>query len=216
MAEEADKSKLVQTIVHNVDPLRKLHASPYLEQADAWLNRVLNGMHIKQVLNWAHPQCFHKSAWFSFWPCHSYQPPCHYLEPFSTYSAKHKHLDVFRRTYEGLEDDQYLDPLDGRVRKLFVQTSRRIYDTGNDTSWRRTYIENVSPWILRLAWWSRAGLITRKKDRIMKQGTALKYFQARTAILNAEQWTQLGIRWIPSCIGLLILVSLPEPHRKFL
>lgn len=204
MAEEPDKSNLVLTSVHNIDAPPHSEASPYIQKADVWLNRVLQAIRIKQAFHWTHPQCFHESAWFSWWPCHSYQPPQHYFA--KAYSVQHKHLDVFHRAYEGLEDDQYLDPIDGRVQKLFVQTIKQIYDTDNDTSWRRTYIENMSPWILRLAWWSRAGLVTKNRDHSAKRG-AWKDVQARTASLNAEQWTQLGIRWIPSCIGLLILVS---------
>ena len=145
MAEEADKSNLVLTSVHKVNTTPHSNASPYIPRADAWLNRVLQAMRVKAAFQWIHPQCFHENAWFSWSPCHSYQPPRHHFETSSeSHCSRYKHLDVFHRTYEGLEDDQYLDPLNGRVRRLFVQTIRQIYDTNNDTTWRRTYIENVS------------------------------------------------------------------------
>lgn len=208
MPEELDKSSLVLTSIRKVDTPSHHDTSPYIQRADVWLNQFLQTIRIKKVFHWVHPRCFHENAWFSWWPCHSYQPPRHYLETSrEAYTAMHKHLDVFHRAYEGLEDDQYLDPIDGRVRHLCVQTLGQIYNTSNDTTWRRTYVENVSPWILRLAWWSRAGLVMGKKDYTAKHGRAWKNVQARTASLSSEQWTQLGIRWIPSCIGLLVLVS---------
>lgn len=194
--------------VRQIDAPSNHDTSPHIRQADVLLNKAIRALRLKKIFHWADPRFFHESAWFGWQSPHSYQPPRHYFDTTGdSQSARYKHLDVFHRYYIGLEDDQYLDPLNDRVRRLFVQTIDRIYDTDNDTSWRRTYVRNVSPRLLRLAWWSRAGLLMAKKGHATKQGTAWKSLQARTTSLTADQWAQLGLRWLPSCIGLLVLVG---------
>lgn len=191
------------------------NTNPYLLEADTLLNRTIVALRIKQMFHWLHPLYFHDRAWYGWQGAHSYQPPDHYFHHHNQALAKHKHLDAFRRSHEAYEDDKFLDPVDGRVRWLFVQTIGEIYDTNNDTTWRRTYVENVSPWLLRLAWWSRAGFIAAKEDSSLKDdrsaersNTIWNKFKSKFTTLSPEDWAQLGIRWLPSCIGLTILVSL--------
>jgi hypothetical protein len=50
-------------------------------------------------------------------------------------------------------DDRYISSFDGKIKKLVVQASDDIYDAPGNTTWRRTFIRNVSPFHLRVANW---------------------------------------------------------------
>ena len=93
-----------------------------------------------------------------------------------------------QRVNEFAAEDYYLSPADGHLAKLFVQSTQEIYDANPNSTWRRTFIRNQSPWILRVANWvledlSKGGQEARNEDLAM---TALK--------------------WIPSCLAILFLV----------
>lgn len=196
----------------NADELRDEQnrmENPYLLEADTFLNRAASKIRIKRAFHWLDPKFFHEQAWFSWSAPHSYQLPGHYYRSQSGGQINiYKHRDVFRRKHAGLNDDRFLDPLDGRVRKLFVQTVSHIYNSENDRTWRRTYIENVSPYIIRLAYWPYSHMpdLTRgfpthrdaPETSILRMGT-----------WKQEQWIHVGVRWLPACLGLLILVRTP-------
>lgn len=179
--------------------------NPYLLEADNWLNRAVHNLALKQKLQWIDSDFFHNSAWFSWSIPHSYQIPRRYYGPNGDKKSELKHLDVFRREYEGLKDDRYLDPLDGRVQKLVVQSTEAIYNQRNDTTWRRTYMRNVSPYIIRLAYWAMPSVPSSQESSAI---TDERKSHAVTALASwkKEQWMHVGQRWLPTCIGLLIMV----------
>ena len=177
--------------------------NPYLAEANAWLNRAVQRLAVKRSLHCMNPKLFHKRAWYSWLPPHSYQLPGQYYGRIVVEDETYKHRDVFRRRYTGLDDDRYLSPLDGRVERLVVQSTNRIYDTNNDSTWRRTYIENISPYLVRVAFWP-----TSNMPRIEKSADDHEDLDKMTGFLgwNQQQWTHVGIRWLPACIGVLLIV----------
>jgi hypothetical protein len=166
-------------------------------------------MRLKKTFNWMHPEFFHPAAWFSWSPPYSYQLPGYYYLGLGSVSesSQQKHRDVFRRKYTGAEDDRFINPIDGRVEKLVVQSKKEIYDHKNDTTWRRTYIGNNSPYIIRLAYWpmsyltSRDGKLYRKKH---------EYGDRRDRVISwdSDQMRQAALRWLPACLGMFLLVCL--------
>ena len=179
--------------------------NPYLLEADNWLNRTVHKLGLKQKLQWIGPDFFHNSAWFSWSIPHSYQIPRWYYGPKGDKKSPLKHLDVFRREYEGLKDDRYLDPLDGRVQKLVVQSTKATYNQLNDTTWRRTYMKNVSPYIIRLAYWTMPPVPSSRESSAITDECKSHEITA-LASWKKEQWMYVGRRWLLTCIGLLIMV----------
>lgn len=99
-----------------------------------------------------------------------------------------------QRVWKGTEDDRYLSPWDGHLAKLVVQATQDIYDGAQNTTWRRTFIRNASPVYLQLA-----------------------NFPFNSVPVDPEQWTGndwaiVAIRWVPTCLGLLCVVSF---HLRF-
>jgi hypothetical protein len=184
--------------------------NPYLLEADNWLNRAGHKLGLKQKLQWIDSDFFHESAWFSWSIPHSYQIPGRYYsitvgrEPNGNKSEL-KHLDVFRREHEGREDDRYLDPVDGRVQKLVVQSTRATYNQRNNTTWRRTYMRNVSPYIIRLAYWPVSSVPSSQESNAVTD-ERMSHEITAMASWKKEQWMHVGLRWLPTCIGLLIMV----------
>ena len=162
---------------------------------------------LKQKLRRIDSDFFHNSAWFSWSVPHSYQIPGQYYssiierEPNGD-KPELKHLDVFRREHEGREDDRYLDPVDGRVQKLVVQSTKATYNQRNNTTWRRTYMRNVSPYIIRLAYWPVSSVPSSQESSAVTD----KRKVMALASWKKEQWMHVGLRWLPTCIGLLIMV----------
>ncbi|KAK5086065.1 hypothetical protein LTR70_007495 [Exophiala xenobiotica] len=186
--------------------------NPYFREAHSIRNQAARAFKVKAWLFWIDRRHFHEYAFFGRRFPESYQLPGYYHKPNTNdASQKRRHQDAFRRRFEGWDEDRFLDPLNGKVRKLFVQTVDEMYDVPNDTSWRRTYIRNISPWLLRLAWWpyshmpndAVSGSTTHK--RTMKGIVAA--LQARVGNWDAQQWAQMSVYWLPACVGLLILAS---------
>lgn len=200
-----------QSHVHTGQSLHK--ENPYLTEANNLLNRVLRKPTTKSALRWINPKFFHDKAWYSWVPPHSYQMPGYYYKPVQ--GERHNHRDVFHRKYTGLEDDRYLNPVDGRVERLVVQSTRAIYDKENDTSWRRTYLENISPYLVRLAYWpiSKMPPVTKPDVEGMQEVKDSEEVDEMLAIFSwgKDQWIHVGLRWLPACIGLLLLVSMKNP-----
>ncbi len=183
--------------------------NPHHFDADNLLNRVVHKLHLKAAFHWYDPKFWHERAWFGWVaPC-SFQLPGHYYKSASGKNIElWKHRDVFRRKHAGWNDDRYLNPLDGRIQKLCVQTVNEIYETENDTTWRRTYIENVSPWIIRLAFWP----YSHMPDPSRSYSAEYAVHKTGPSGLRAwkqEQWLHVGLRWLPASIGLLLLMSYP-------
>ncbi|KAL5326555.1 hypothetical protein ACEPPN_004241 [Leptodophora sp. 'Broadleaf-Isolate-01'] len=66
---------------------------------------------------------------------------------------KFRHQDSLQRVHEGPSDDRYINPVDGRVMELIVQCADRVYRGPRNSTYRRTYIRNVAPIMLRVADW---------------------------------------------------------------
>ncbi|EXJ60457.1 hypothetical protein A1O7_04610 [Cladophialophora yegresii CBS 114405] len=183
--------------------------NPYSYDADTFLNRAASKLRIKSAFHWVDPRFFHERAWFGWGIPRSYQLPGHYYKSASDKPIDvWKHRDVFRRKFAGLNEDRYLNPLDGRVEKLFVQTISELYDTDNATTWRRTYIDNVSPWIIRLAYWPYSHMPDPRRPYSLDYAVR-KTSPSGIRAWKQEQWVHVGVRWLPACFGLLVLMSYP-------
>lgn len=68
--------------------------------------------------------------------------------------GKRRHRDALGRETEDLLDDRFLRPGDSRLKKLTVQATDKLYNNPANTTYRRTYVRNVSPWMLQLAFWA--------------------------------------------------------------
>ena len=94
-------------------------------------------------------------------------------------------------------EDYYLSPYDGHLAKLFVQSTQAIYDANPNSTWRRTFIRNQSPLMLQVANWALYSLPTDDRE------------------VTGEELIMMGLKWIPSCVALLLLVS-STSHRMLL
>ncbi|OCL00677.1 uncharacterized protein K441DRAFT_531540, partial [Cenococcum geophilum 1.58] len=81
--------------------------------------------------------------------------PRFYRKPGLAYEklGKYRHVDFLDREFVGEYDDRYISSWDGKVSKLVVQAVDDIYDNSTNSTWRRTFIRNISPLYLRLANW---------------------------------------------------------------
>ena len=103
--------------------------------------------------------------------------------------AFHYHRDIFHRPFKGKRrNDMFLNPYDGRLCDLVVQSSSGVLEWNPPARWYRTDLRNGSPWIIRLSNWA----LSRDHGSAEKVGT-----NAGEAIL----------RWIPACLALAIVVS---------
>ena len=88
-------------------------------------------------------------------------------------------------------EDYYLSPYDGHLAKLFVQCTQSVYDANSNCTWRRTYIRDQSPWTLQMANWATDN----------REG-------------KGEDLAMMGLKWIPSCVAILLLVSFTAHERQ--
>lgn len=131
-----------------------------------------------------HPYFFHPRAKYSWAYPNSYQ-----LAGQSYTARIHwRHRDAMRRLWNGMDDDRYLSPFDGRVKDLVVQTTNEIYDGRTNSTWRRTYIRNVSSIIVRVAQWPFSKV---PNDSIE---------------WTRDNWITVSLWWLPTCITLLVVV----------
>ena len=100
------------------------------------------------------------------------------------------HRDMMQRGKDFRADEYYLSPYDGHLAKLFVQSTQAIYDANPNSTWRRTFIRNQSPWILRVANWVLHTLPTDDQEA------------------KGEDVAMVGLKWLPACAAILLLVSL--------
>jgi hypothetical protein len=101
---------------------------------------------------------------------------------------KRRHHDALGRQWTGTPDDRYLSPYDGRPKQLVVQTTDSLYDMRSNTTYRRTFIRNISPFMIRLADWA-----IGDKD-----------FED----ITHDAWPMVILRWIPASCALIVMVSL--------
>ena len=102
--------------------------------------------------------------------------------------AFHCHRDYFMRPFKGPRGkDKFLNPYDGRLCDLVVQSSGDLFSEP-EVRWVRTRLRNGSPWMIRISNWA----LSRDHGSKETVGT-----DVREAIL----------RWIPACFALAIVVS---------
>ena len=99
-----------------------------------------------------------------------------------------RHRDVMQRPTNFSTNDYYLSPFDGHLAKLYVQSTQAIYDANPNSTWRRTHIRNQSPLMLQVANWVLHSVPNDRKA-------------------TGKDLALRGLKWIPSCIALLFLVS---------
>lgn len=125
--------------------------------------------------------------------------PNTYQEPSASRSGDHRrHRDTMQRAEEYPKEDYYLSPYDGHLAKLFVQSTQAIYDTNSDSTWRRTHIRNQSPLLLQVANWVLHTLPTDDREA------------------TGADIAMVGLKWIPSCVAILLLVSSTSHERPVL
>lgn len=88
------------------------------------------------------------------------------------------------------EYEYYLSPTDGHLEKLVVQCTQPITDTNPNSTWRRTFIRNRSPYLLQAANWVLHSLPQDDRE-----------------IASADV-VMMGLKWFPSCMAILLLVGL--------
>lgn len=135
-------------------------------------------------MNALHP----RTQWRAKWP-NAYQLP-----GITRQGDDQHHRDLMQRAKYFPSDDYYLSPYDGHLAKLFVQSTQAIYDANPNSTWRRTFIRNQSPLILQVADWVLRSLPTDDSE------------------VKGEDLAMMGLKWIPSCAAILLLVSSTE-HR---
>lgn len=86
-------------------------------------------------------------------------------------------------------EDYYLSPYDCHLAKLVVQSAQEVYDAKPNGTWRRTFIRNMSPLMLRVANW------------------VLETVPAEDRPMTGEEIFALVVKWIPASVALLVLVS---------
>lgn len=139
-------------------------------------------------MNILHP----RTQWRSKWP-NTYQLP-----GIPRTSNDSRHRDMMQRTKTFPSEDYYLSPYDGHLAKLFVQSTQAIYDANPNSTWRRTFIRNQSPLILQVANWVLHSLPADERETI-----------------KGEDVVIMALKWIPSCVAILLLVS-STSHRVLL
>ncbi|KAL8924255.1 MAG: hypothetical protein Q9172_002768 [Xanthocarpia lactea] len=89
--------------------------------------------------------------------------------------------NIDRRLHSGPRDTRFLNPKDGRPKKLIVQCSNEelVYKSGAD--WSRIPVKNIGPWMFRIAHWAVAG------------------------------GDEAYIRWLPACAALTLVLFNPFP-----
>lgn len=81
--------------------------------------------------------------------------PNFYRKPGLGYQklGQHRHRDILDREWNGDYDDRYISAWDGKISKLIVQAVDDIYENNTGSTYRRTFIRNVSPIYMRIANW---------------------------------------------------------------
>jgi len=116
----------------------------------------------------------------------------HYREPNCVYQPNMppvRHRDGMGRVVEKPIEDRYIHPLDGKLRRLIVQSADEVFDAPGLVTWRRTYVRKVSPLGARLATWVTD--YNRKPDSW------------------DDFWVQVG-RTVPAAFAMMFFVSHPD------
>jgi hypothetical protein len=112
------------------------------------------------------------------------QFPNFYRKPGLGYQkiAQHRHRDIFDRVWTGDYDDRYISAWDGRVSKLVVQAVDDVYDNNVTSTYRRTFIRNISPLYMRLANWPFNHIDYSKTGKPASEGLSLYHLMNQPLI----------------------------------
>lgn len=112
---------------------------------------------------------------------------------------KRRHQDMLGREWEGVPDDRYLSPWDGKVKPLVVQATDDLYNDANSSTYSRTFVRNVSPWMLRIATWpsSKSSSTSRSLDvadvmQAISITSTVRLTLATTGLLSPSGFLQLS------------------------
>lgn len=93
------------------------------------------------------------------------------------------------RSKRFMPEDFYLSPTDCHLAKLMVQCSQEVFDANPNSTWRRTFVRDVSPLLLRVANW------------------ALRSIPNEDRPMTGEEIAIMVAKWLPASIAILFLVS---------
>ncbi|USP80802.1 hypothetical protein yc1106_08076 [Curvularia clavata] len=122
--------------------------------------------------------------------------PNFYRKPGLGYQklGHYRHRDCLDREWEGDYDDRYISSWDGKVSKLVVQAVDDIYEHNTGSTYRRTFIRNVSPVYMRIANWPFAHL---------------DYTSNRQP--SSQDYMMLGLKWFLASCVITFCISSPSP-----
>ncbi|KAF4624294.1 hypothetical protein G7Y89_g13878 [Cudoniella acicularis] len=100
-----------------------------------------------------------------------------------------RHRDIMQRVWRGPEEDRYLSPYDGHLAKLIVQVTQEIYESAPNSTYRRTFVRNISPAYVHAA--------------------NFPFSAASTDIEHWDEndWGMVVIKWIPACVVLVCVLA---------
>jgi hypothetical protein len=101
----------------------------------------------------------------------------------------HRHKDAARRVYTGIEEDRFLLHSDSHLARMMVQCTDDIYAADPNSTWRRTFIRNISPRPIRVANWPHNNVPPNRKA------------------WTERDWAVVGMKWPVACFGLSFAVS---------
>ena len=101
-----------------------------------------------------------------------------------------RHRDCLQRVLNAPEEDRYLSPTDGHLAKLVVQAADDVYNAQAKSTWRRTFVRNVSSPMLRVANW------------------AIGSVPPDITTWTFENWLVVSGKWLLTSLALMILVCL--------
>lgn len=86
--------------------------------------------------------------------------------------------------------ERLISTRDVHLGKAMIQCADSIYESDTATTWRRTFIRNMSPMMIRLANWPTNAVPVHRKD------------------WQSNDWTRVVLIWPLACMGLCIAVRI--------
>ncbi|KFY49704.1 hypothetical protein V496_09854 [Pseudogymnoascus sp. VKM F-4515 (FW-2607)] len=129
------------------------------------------------------------------------------------------HRDCMGRRWTGPDDDRYLSPYDGRLKKLVVQTVGEWHNGPASATWERTTIRNTTPLMLRIVCWAMSSISMspyQKEERgQIDEESSPSLNPHRTSEtdeesqLSGDSWGPVCVKWAPACVALFFLLFIP-------
>lgn len=106
----------------------------------------------------------------------------------------YRHRDAAGRVYQGVDEERFILTQDVHLARMLVQAADDIYKGDSSATWRRTFIRNKAPLMIRLANWPTNAVPSHRKH------------------WTNQDWTRVALIWPVACLGLCIAVS-SKPSR---